>query len=134
MDKLIQVTVQNWSFKDSDFAVLDQVYSCTNLTAARESSITQGSAESIRATSTTGTSTKDHIINIDFDRDYELSEIRYYKFEFDYYHRYKREQYDKGFPTVQFVINHSTLGTSQGGTDTCTNKSAFIATPINEDW
>ena len=134
IDNAVQFKVDSWSFNDTDFALFDNVYSCTNLTASKETTITQGSVEAIRATSTTGTSTKDHIINIDFDRDYPLSEIRYYKFEFDYYHRYKREQYNKGFPKVQFVINHSTLGSDQGGTDTCTEKSAFIATPIDEDW
>ena len=131
----VLANVPSWTFEyDTDFAVFDNIYSCTNLVASRETTLTQGSFEAIRVTSTTGTSTRDHIINIDFDRDYYLSEIRYYKFEFDYHHRYKREQYTKGFPTVQFVINHSTLGTSQGGTDTCEETSAFNATQIDENW
>lgn len=63
-----------------------------------------------------------------------MSEIQFYKFEFDYYHRYKREQHTKGFPKVQFLNGNSVLGTDQGGTDTCTEKSAFTATPIDDDW
>lgn len=119
---------------DIDFALFDNVVSYTNLTVTKETSLTQGSAEAIRATSTSGTSTKDHIINISFDRDYYMSEIWYYKFEFDYHHRYKREQYNKGFPTVTFLAGNSTFGSGQGGTDSCTSKSAFVATPIDEDW
>lgn len=106
----------------------------TNLTATQETTIVQGSPEALKLTSTTGTTTKDHIVNINFDRDYLLSEIKYFKLEFDYYHRYKREQYDKGFPKVQFTINNSTLGSDQGGTDTCTSKSPFVATNIDSDW
>lgn len=106
----------------------------TNLTASRETTLVHRSPEALKLTSTTGTTTKDHIVNINFDRDYYLSEIKYFKFEFDYYHRYKREQYDKGFPKVQFTINNSTLGSDQGGTDTCTNISPFVATDIDSDW
>lgn len=136
VDKNVQFNVTSWNFDDTDFALFDNVGSCTNLTASKETSITQNSAEAIRITSTTGTSTKDHSINISFDRDYSLSEIRYYKFEFDYHHRYKREQYNKGFPTVQFLFNNTNVGAvqPQGNTDTCTEKSAFVATPIDEDW
>ena len=130
----VTVQVPGWSFGDIGFAKLDNVRNTTNLTATQETSVVQGSPEALRLTSTTGTSTKDHIVNINFDRDYYLSEIKYFKFEFDYYHRYKREQYDKGFPTVQFTINNSTLGTNQGGTDYCTAKSPFVATDINSDW
>lgn len=131
---VVQVGVPTWRFNDTDFAKFDNIRNCTNLVATKEESITQGSSEAIKVTSTTGTSTKDHIVNINFDRDYYLSEIQFFKFEFDYYHRYKREQYNKGFPKVQFTINNSTLGSDQGGTDTCTEKSPFIATPIDEDW
>ena len=132
---IISNEVPTWQFEeDSDFAKASNLRNSTNLTVTKETSITQNSNEAIRITSTTGTSTKDHIININLDRDYYLSEIQFYKFEFDYYHRYKREQYNKGFPKVQFTINNSTLGSDQGGTDTCTEKSAFIATPIDEDW
>jgi len=134
INEIAQVDVPSWSFEDSDFAKVSNLLSSTNLTITKEESITQNSGEAIKATSTTGTSTKDHIININLDRDYYLSEIKYYKFEFDYYHRYKREQYNKGFPKVQFTINNSTLGSDQGGTDTCTSKSPFVATPIDEDW
>jgi len=131
----VQVEVPSWDFlADSDFAVYDNIRSVTNLVASKESTITAGSAEAIRLTSTTGTSTKDHTVNINLDRDYYLSEIQFFKFEFDYYHRYKREQYNKGFPTVQFTINNSTLGTNQGGTDYCTAKSPFVATEIDENW
>jgi hypothetical protein len=131
----VQVEVPSWDFlADSDFAVYDNIRSVTNLVASKESTITAGSAEAIRLTSTTGTSTKDHTVNINLDRDYYLSEIQFFKFEFDYHHRYKREQYNKGFPTVQFTINNSTLGTNQGGTDYCTAKSPFVATEIDENW
>lgn len=134
VDKDVQFKVDSWSFNDTDFALYDNVSSSTNLTITKETTLTQNSAEAIRATSTTGTSTKDHFINISFDRDYYMSEIWYYKFEFDYHHRYKREQYNKGFPTVQFLVGNSTFGSGQGGTDSCTSKSAFVATPIDEDW
>lgn len=129
-----QVRVLSWTFGDTGFAKLSNVLSTTNLTATQEQTITQNSGEAIRLTSTTGTSTKDHIVNIGLDRDYYLSEIQFYKFEFDYYHRYKREQYNKGFPKLQFTINNSTLGSDQGGTDTCTNISPFVAIEIDEDW
>ncbi|MBO7078956.1 MAG: hypothetical protein J6W64_04000 [Bacilli bacterium] len=134
VDKDVQFKVDSWSFNDTDFALYDNVSSSTNLTITKETTLTQNSAEAIRATSTTGTSTKDHFINISFDRDYYMSEIWYYKFEFDYHHRYKREQYNKGFPTVQFLVGNSTFGSGQGGTDSCTSKSAFVATPIDENW
>ena len=130
-----QVEVPTWNFgEDLDFAKAANLLSAVNLNVTQETSLTQGSNEAIRITSTTGTSTKDHIINLNLDRDYYLSEIRFFKFEFDYYHRYKREQHTKGFPTVQFTINNSTLGSGQGGTDTCTSLSPFTATAIDEDW
>lgn len=134
MQQIVDVEVPAWGFNDIGFAKLDNVLNSVNLNVSKEETITQGSPEALRITSTTGTSTKDHVVNINLDRDYYLSEIRYYKFEFDYYHRYKREQHTKGFPKVQFTINNSTLGSDQGGTDTCTEKSAFVATPIDEDW
>ena len=131
----VQYEVPTWDFNgDTDFAKASNLLSAVNLNVSQETAITQNSAEAIRITSTTGTSTKDHIINLNLDRDYYLSEIQVYKFEFDYYHRYKREQYNKGFPKVQFTINNSTLGSDQGGTDTCTSKSPFVATPIDDDW
>lgn len=130
----VHIEVPAWAFDDTGFAKIENVSSSTNLECSKEETVTQGSPEALRLTSTTGTATKDHIVNIDFDRDYYVSEVQFCKFEFDYYHRYKREQYDKGFPTVQFLFNNSLLGTSQGGTDLCTEKSAFIATPIDEDW
>lgn len=134
-DEVAPVNVQSWNFADdTDFARAANLRNATNLTVTREDKITQGSNEAIRITNTAGTSTKDHIININFDRDYELSEIQFYKFEFDYYHRYKREQNDRGFPKVQFTINNSILGSEQGGTDTCTSKSSFVSTPIDENW
>lgn len=128
------VAIQDWVFGDLGFAKYDNILSVTNVTATKDTTVTQGSSEALRLTNTAGTLTKDHIVNISFDRDYYLSEIRYFKFEFDYYHRYKREQYNKGFPKVQFTINNSTLGSDQGGTDTCTDKSAFVATVIDENW
>lgn len=131
----VQYEIPTWNFNgDTDFARVANLSSAVNLNVTDERSITQNSNEAIRITSTTGTSTKDHIININLDRDYYLSEIQLYKFEFDYYHRYKREQYNKGFPTVQFTINNSNLGTSQGGTDTCTDKSPFTAVEIADGW
>ena len=129
-----QIVSIPWIFGDPGFAKFANVLSTTNLTVTKEQSTTMNSTEAIRLTSTTGTSTKDHIVNIRFDRDYYLSEIKYFKFEFDYYHRYKREQYNKGFPKVQFTINNSTLGSDQGGTDTCTSISPFVATEIDENW
>lgn len=134
INNVAHVEVPIWNFIDTDFAKAENLQSCTNLNVTKEETITQSSSEAIRMTSTTGTTTKDHIINIRFDRDYYLSEIKYYKFEFDYYHRYKREQHNKGFPKVQFLINTSTLGSDQGGTDTCTSTSPFVATNIDEDW
>ena len=129
-----QVITPSWIFGDIGFAKLSNVLNVTNLVATQEQSLTINSTEALRLTSTTGTTTKDHIVNINFDRDYLVSEVQFFKFEFDYYHRYKREQYDKGFPKVQFCFNNSTLGSDQGGTDTCTETSAFTATPIDEDW
>lgn len=132
---VIQSEVTTWQFtEDQDFAKVYNLRSSTNLTVTKETTITQNSAEAIRVTSTSGTSTKDHIVDINLDRDYYLSEIKYYKFEFDYYHRYKREQHDKGFPKIQFLNDNSVLGTDQGGTDTCTSKSPFVATAIDENW
>lgn len=130
----IQVHTPSWIFGDLGFAKFNNIRSVTNVTATKEQTITMNSTEAIRLTSTTGTSTKDHIVHINLDRDYYLSEIQFFKLEFDYYHRYKREQYNKGFPTVQFMIDNSTLGTNQGGTDTCTEKSAFTATEIADGW
>lgn len=134
INNVAQVEVLNWIFDDSDFAKITNFVSSTNLNVTKEETITQNSGEAIKIESTSGSTTKDHIINIRFDRDYYLSEIKYYKFEFDYYHRYKREQHTKGFPKVQFLINTSTLGSDQGGTDTCTSTSPFVATNIDEDW
>ena len=133
-NNIVQPEVPTWHFDDTDFAKISNLRNSTNLTVTKEETITQNSSEAIRVTSTTGTSTKDHIININLDRDYYLSEIQFYKFEFDYYHRYKREQHTKGFPKVQFLNDNSTLGSDQGGTDTCTAKSPFVATEIDEDW
>ena len=129
-----QVEIPAWQFGDAGFAKYENVRSVTNLVASQETSVTLGSSEALRLTSTSGIATKDHIVNINLDRDYYLSEIQFFKFEFDYYHRYKREQYNKGFPKVQFLNGNSVLGTEQGGTDTCTEKSAFTATPIDDDW
>ena len=133
--RVVNVDVPSWAFDaDSDFAKISNLTSSTNLNVSKEQTLTQGSSEAIRLTSTSGTSTKDHIANVGFDRDYYLSEIRFFKFEFDYYHRYKREQYDKGLPTVSFLSGNSVLGTAQGGGDYCTDNSAFVATPIDDDW
>jgi len=129
-----QVFTPAWVFGDLGFAKFDNIRNVTNVTATKEQTITLNSTEAIRLTSTTGTTTKDHIVNINLDRDYYLSEIQFFKLEFDYYHRYKREQYNKGFPKVQFTIDNSTLGSDQGGTDTCTEKSAFTATEIADGW
>ena len=132
----IGFSVPQWTFEDHDFSLFDNVVSCTNATATKETSLTLNSVEAIKMTSTTGTSSKDHTITINFDRDYTVGEVKYCKFEFDYHHRYKREQYNKGFPTVQFMYNNTNVGSvqAQGNTDTCTEKSAFVATPINDEW
>ena len=134
IQQTVDIEIPTWGFNDIGFAKFSNVLSTTNLTPSQEESVTQGSPEALRLTSTTGTQTKDHIVNVSLGRDYYLSEIKYFKFEFDYYHRYKREQYNKGFPKVQFTINNSTLGSDQGGTDTCTSISPFVATDIDEDW
>lgn len=135
INNVTNVEIPSWQFgEDTDFARYSNLLSSTNLNVSKETAITQNSNEAIRITSTTGTSTKDHILNLNLDRDYYLSEIQLYKFEFDYYHRYKREQHTKGFPKVQFTINNSTLGSDQGGTDTCTSKSPFVAENIDENW
>ena len=84
--KTVQVEVPAWTFtEDSDFAKISNLRSYTNVNVTKEETITQGSNEAIRMTSTTGTQTKDHTIHINFDRDYTISEIQFYKFEFDYH-------------------------------------------------
>ena len=131
----IDANFPTWNFlEDTDFAKTSYVRSSSNLTLTKETTITQGSYEAIRMTSTTGSSSGNHIIHINFDRDYYLSEIRFYKIEFDYYHKYKREQNTKGFPSVTFMNNNSSQGTEQGGTDTVNDISPFVVTNIDQDW
>lgn len=134
-DNSIQANFPTWKFlEDTDFAKTSYVRSSSNLTLTKETTITQDSYEAIRMTSTTGSSSGNHIIHINFDRDYYLSEIRFFKIEFDYYHKYKREQNNKGFPSVTFMNNNSGQGTEQGGSDTVNDKSSFVVTNIDEDW
>ena len=133
VDKDVQFKVESWNFGDTDFALFSNVGTLKNVTASKETSLTQGSAEAIRITNVPG-ARGDHIINVSLDRFYAMEEIRFYKFEFDYYHRYKREQYTKGFPTVSFTNNGTVLGSEQGGADTINSKSAFFATDIDENW
>jgi len=133
-DQAAQVGVPDWDFDDSDFAKAVNVNGLGNLTAAKEESITYGSSEAIRLTNTAGTQTKDHTFYINLDREYALSEIATYKIEFDYYHAFKREQHDKGFPKVQLYSNNVARGSEQGGTETVTNISPFVAIDLDSDW
>lgn len=134
-DNSIHAKVPEWHFLvDNDFAKMDNLGNISNLTAAQETTLTQNSNEAIRFTNVSGTSGKDHIFNINLDRDYNLYDIATCKIEFDYHHRYKREQYNKGFPSVQLYYNSTARGSAQGGGDTITNISPFTVTDIDENW
>lgn len=128
-----QVAVQEWAF-DEGFARMENLGNISNITASRETSLTMGSTEAIRFTNTTGTASRDHIFNINLDRDYDLYDIATCKIEFDYYHTYKREQSDKGFPKVQLYYNNTGRGSAQGGDDTITEIAPYVVTSIDEDW
>lgn len=114
------------------FAKIANVGSLSNLVATKEEVVTRGSTEAVRITNTAGTQTKDHVINLAFDKDYTLAEIQTHKLEFDYYHEYKREQNTKGFPKLQFTYNSTSVGADQGGTDTINDKSPFVMTDMGE--
>ena len=129
----IKVT-DDWIFGDRGFAKMDNLVSYSNLIASKEETLTQGSEEAIRFTSTTGTSSKDHIFIINLDKDYNLYDISTFKIEFDYYHTYKREQNQKGFPKVQLYYNDTARGTAQGGDDVITDIAPYTVTNIDEDW
>ena len=132
----VNVEVKDWIFADTDFAKIDNISNCNYLIASQENAIISpnGSLEAVRFTNTAGTQNKAHSFNLSFDRDYTLSEIRFYKVEFDYYHAEKREQSNKGLPKVQLLYNTSTKGSDQGGTDSANEKSPYICTNIDENW
>lgn len=131
----IEFAVPTWDFTvDSGFAKIENVGSCTNLTASKETSIVSASSEAIRLTNTAGTATKDHLVNISTDRDYTVGEIKYFKVEFDYYYAEKREQAGRGYPSVQLLYNNGKKGANQGGVETVNEKSPFIAAAIDEGW
>lgn len=134
VDNNVQVEVPNWTFEDNDFALFDNVGSLSYLTASKEETITRGSMEAIRFTNTAGTQTKDHIFNINLDKDYYLYDIATCKIEFDYYHAFKREQNTKGFPKLQLFYNNTGRGTQQGGDETITNISPYTVTDLDSDW
>lgn len=131
----IQLSITNWIFFN-DFAEIGNVSNCNFLTATRETNIISpvSSDEAVRLTNTAGTQNKAHSFNVATDRDYLLSEIRFFKVEFDYYHAEKRQQAGKGFPKVHLLYNNATKGSDQGGTDTVNDKSPFIATNLDENW
>ena len=104
------------------------------MTATKEETITQGSAEAVRFTNTGGTNARDHVFYVNLDRDYNLYDIATCKIEFDYYHTYKREQSTKGFPKLQLFSNNTGRGTAQGGDDTITDIAPYTVTNIDEDW
>jgi hypothetical protein len=136
VDETAMVGIPQWNFVP-DFAKIDNVGSCSYLTAARETSIVSpsgGDYDAVRLTNTAGTQTKSHSFVLDFDRDYTLGEIRFHKVEFDYYHAEKRQQAGKGFPKLQLLYNNSNKGSQQGGGETINEKSPFIATSIDENW
>lgn len=133
-NNIVQIEVPAWNFEDIDFAKMENLGSLTNLTATKEETLTQGSSEAIRFTSTTGTAARDHIFNINLDQDYNLYDIATCKIEFDYYHRFKREQYTKGFPKLQLFYNTTARGAAQGGEDTITDIAPYVVTDIDENW
>ena len=131
----VQFEVPNWAFNnDFDLARIGYLSSSSYLTVSEERRIVNNSAEAIRLTNTAGTQSKDHSVTITTDRDYLLGEIRFFKLEFDYYHSNKREQSNKGFPSIQLLYNNTKKGSLQGGSETVNEKSSFIVTEINEDW
>ena len=130
-----QVNVPSWSFeRDSDFAKIEGVSNCAYLEPSKETTIVNASNEAVRLTNTAGTQTKDHSFVLATDRVYTVDEIKVLKVEFDYYHAKKREQVGKGFPKVELTFNGAKKGNTQGGGETCTAKSPFIATNIDSDW
>lgn len=130
----VGVEVPSWTFGDVGYAKIGNVGNLSYLTATEERTITRGSPEAVRFTNTAGTQTKDHIFNINLDREYALSEIATCKIEFDYYHAFKREQSDRGFPKLQLFSGTTARGSAQGGGDTLTEISPYVATDLDGDW
>lgn len=131
----IGFTIPTWDFvTDYGFAVAGNVLSTSYLTASQETSITCGSPEAVRFTNEAGTSTKDHIMCIAFDRDYTVGEIKIQKISFDYYHIAKRQQQGKGFPKLQLLNGTSGKGNTIGGGESVTAISPFTAVEINNGW
>ena len=133
-ENTIQATVPEWVFGDVGFAKIENVSGLSYLTAKKEETLTQGSTEAIRFTNTAGTQAKDHVFYIDLDKDYYLYDIDTCKIEFDYYHTYKREHNDKGFPKLQLYTDTKARGRAQGGDDTITDIAPYTVTNIDEDW
>ena len=128
------INIQEWVFGDTGFAKLENVNGLSYLTATKEETITQGSPEAIRFTNTGGTAARDHVFYIDLGQEYNLYDIATCKIEFDYYHTYRREQTNKGFPKLQLFSNSTGRGTAQGGDDTITEIAPYVVTNIDEDW
>jgi len=130
----VQVEVPTWTFGDQGLAKIENISGLSYLTAEKEETITQGSTEAVRFTNTGGTHARDHIFYVDLDQDYDLYDIATCKIEFDYYHTYKREQKDKGFPKLQLFHDSIGRGAAQGGDDTITEIAPYVVTNIDEDW
>ena len=129
------VDVQPWDFGiDTDFAKIENVRSCDYLTATKEISIVKRGSEAVRFTNTAGTQTKAHTVIMSTDRDYTVGEIKTMKVEFEYYHAHKRQQAGRGYPKVQLMYGSTSRGTDQGGTDSVTSKSPFVAKDVGVGW
>ena len=134
IEQNVLFNIPTWIFGDQGFAKIENVSGLSYLTASKEETITQGSSEAIRFTNTGGKNSKDHVFYIDLDQDYNLYDIATCKIEFDYYHKYKREQNTKGFPKLQLFSDSTVRGTAQGGDDTITEIAPYVVTDIDEDW
>ena len=138
----VQFEVPDWRFgeQDDDFARRANVYGSTNLSVSAESSLFSNSNEAIRLTNThSGPDTVDHFVTINTDRKYYLNEISTMKVEFDYYHGHKRDQKDRGLPSVKLMKDNTEQGNAVGGGDRITSASitstvAYFATDIGNDW
>ena len=122
--------------EDVDLAHASSVKSCSFLNYFSETTLVSplgDSTEALRLENTAGTTTKDHICNINLERDYTVGEIKTRKIEFDYYHTDKRST-GLGYPKVILLRDNGTVGSAQGGGTTTTSNSSFIATDINENW
>ena len=148
-DNNIQANVPEWSFGlDDDFSIIrdNETYPCENATVTAERGIRQNSFEAVRITNTAGAAKNvDRSVILKTDRPYLLNEINVMKVEFDYYHRYKRAQYNNGLPKIALVSQnndgtYTTKGNTQGGGNTVadansiTSKAVYIASDIDGDW